>query len=69
MLKLGDAQVDDADARHEAALTIAASLVAISTRILYLDVYDLVYDRFGHDADEILDVDHPVIESRHLVYL
>lgn len=67
--ELGDAQVDGADARHEAAFTIAVSLVAISACALRLGVHDLVDERLCHDADELLDVGHPVIKSGDFIYL
>lgn len=67
--ELGNAQVDDTDARHEAALRIAVSFVAISACVFSLSIDDLVNERLNHDANELLDIDHPVIESRYLVYL
>ena len=38
----------------------------VGIRDLRVGVHGLVYERLGHDADELLDVDHPVIESRDL---
>lgn len=30
-------------------------------------IHNLVYERLGHDLDEFLDVEHPIIESWYLV--
>lgn len=35
--------------------------LVMSVRLLRLGVHDLVHERFGHDADELLDVDHPIL--------
>lgn len=60
-------QVDGADAGDEGALAVAVALVAVGACVCRLRVHDLVHERLGHDADELLDVDHPVVESRHVV--
>ena len=65
--ELGDAQVDRPDAGDERALAISVALVAVGARVLRLHVHDLVDEGLRHDADELPDVDHAVVESRHLV--
>lgn len=67
--KLGYAQVDGADTRRELAPAIAVSLIAVGACVLGLRVHGLVDERLGHDPDERLDVDHPVVKSRHLACL
>lgn len=48
---------------HELVLVVVVSLVAVGVCVLRLDVHDFVYDWFGHDADELLDIGHPVLET------
>ena len=64
--QLGDAQADLADARDEGALPVAVPAVALGARLLGLRVHDLVHERLGHRADELAEVDHPVVEPGHL---
>lgn len=64
--ELGDAQVDGADRGRKRALPVAVPLVALGACVLCLGVHDLVYEGLRHDADELLDVCHPVVGSRHL---
>lgn len=49
------------------ALAISVALVAVGARALRPHVHDLVGEGLRHDADELPDVDHTVVESRHLV--
>lgn len=64
--ELGDAQVDDPHAGDERAVAVAVPLVAVGARVLGLGVHDLVHERLGHRPDQLADVDHAVVESRHL---
>lgn len=64
--ELGDAQVDRAAGGDERTLAVSVALVAAGACILRPGVHDLVDEGFRHDADEFLDVYHPVIESGHL---
>lgn len=54
------------DARDERALPVAVPLVAVGAGVLCLRVHDLVDEGLGHDPDELLDVDHAVVESGNL---
>ncbi|MFR5090988.1 MAG: hypothetical protein ACLTDR_02270 [Adlercreutzia equolifaciens] len=48
------------------AVAVAVPLVAVGARVLGLGVHDLVNERLGHRPDQLADVDHAVVESRHL---
>lgn len=64
--QLGDAKVYGADAGGERALAVAVSLVAVGAGVLGLRVHDLVDERLGHYPNQLLDVDHAVVESGNL---
>ena len=64
--QLGDAQADLADARDERSLPIAVPAVSLGAGVLGLRVHDLVHERLRHRADELAEVDHPVVEPGHL---
>ena len=52
--------------RGKRPLALSVPLVAISTSILCLCIHDLIGRGFCHDADQLLDIDHSIIESWHL---
>lgn len=62
-----DAQVDDANVGYEGALAVSVPLAATGVCALCLRIHDFVRESFRHDADGLMDVDHPIIESRHVV--
>ena len=64
--ELRDAQRDAPDAGEEPALPVAVALVALGAGVLGLRVHDLVDDRLGEGPDELVDVDHAVVESGNL---
>ena len=64
--ELGNAQVYGADAGDKPALAVAVAPVAVGAGILCLGVHDLVDEGLGHRAEQLLHVDHAIVESGHL---
>ena len=53
-------------ARDQGPFPVSVALVALGARLVGLRAHDLVDERLGHQPYQLLQVDHPVVESRNL---